>query len=453
MKKFKSKKIAGAVVLLLCCGLLLQASSSQAKWRPFKKIKEKIEVTGGWDRYIYAWGDRFVPPPDRWVAIRSAQKSGKRDMGNFWDIPGDGKKVEGSFKPLQLWHLKYKFQRYPQSDRRYKFIPAWEVGQKEKSDYGYYYILCKTGYFVSVPGRSKGKQLKLRYAHRNRYYPGTDSYKWKVENVGSNRFILTNKYNAYVVDAAGGKGTKNGTKLITWSRHGGKCQQWEFIYIAQGKEVKSTGKMIKNRSKEIARTTKNVTQKAFNSVKDVINKAVIKGVKKSTAALAKGLMEVKHDQKNKVLLMRVGVDNPLDKLQELKDKTISRFVQIDLKRFEFKVEKNNKLKLSLINRIASMGKHVDLTLSFVGDWKLDKSGFSFRNLRMQRFSIPFFPDSTTSGIRNSESRGLSKIKVNLKKYPGQREVAEVLQLYKNRRLKVEDIERSRTKFLVKLSYR
>jgi hypothetical protein len=116
----------------------------------------------------------------------------------------------------------------------------------------------------------------------------------------------------------------------------------------------------------------------------------------------------------KLLILRVGFDNPMNKLQQLKDKTISRFVEIDLRRFSFQIEKGNIIRLSLINRIASMGKHIDLTLSFTGKWKLNGKGFKIANLKMDKFSILFFPARTTKGIRNAVSNALKLNKVWMK---------------------------------------
>ena len=43
-------------------------------------MKDKVEVTGGWDRYLYAYGETSVPDTERWTAIRSVHK---KDGGDF----------------------------------------------------------------------------------------------------------------------------------------------------------------------------------------------------------------------------------------------------------------------------------------------------------------------------------------------------------------------------------
>ncbi len=460
--KFKllKKRLILYVSLLLLGAVIIQVSPVEAKlWdkinpvKVVKRTKKKIEVAGGWDRYIYAWGDRFVPNERRWVAIRSAQKNGKRDMGNFWDIPGRGRQVEGANKELKLWPLGAKFQESPKRDRRYRFIPAWEVGRRDPGDFGYYYILCQTGYFVWAEPK-RGGWMRVRHHFNNRNYPNDNSYKWKVENVGKNRFIIFNKASNLVIDAQGGKGNKRGTRLINWTAHRGACQQWEFILIAQGREVKSTGRMVKNRARDIARATSNLTNRAYNAVSNTLGREITKGVKGALSSLGKKLLRVDHTKNRKgggTVFLKVGVENPADRLYELRDKIMSRFVSIDLKRFNFSLDRN-KIRLSLINRIASLGQHVDLTFTFAGNWKLEKSGFKIYNFHMERFSIPFFPDRTTRGLRNSISGKLGRMNISIKHYPGEEIVKNIYRKSKNVRFRVKDVEKTRSKFTAKLIY-
>ncbi len=109
-------------------------------------VKDAVEVTGGWDRYLYAYGETSVPDMERWTAIRSTKK-GSNDFGNFWDIPGAGAIARGSGKMLQLWEMEYKFQKSPEEDRRYKFEPLWTLTKKIE-DIGFYLIKCNTDTYV-----------------------------------------------------------------------------------------------------------------------------------------------------------------------------------------------------------------------------------------------------------------------------------------------------------------
>ncbi len=67
-------------------------------------------------------------------------------------------------------------------------------------------------------------------------------------------------------DAAGGDGGKNGVPLVLWPEHDKDNQQWEFILITQGKEIKTTSQLAKKRATEIVNATAKFTQKAFNKV-------------------------------------------------------------------------------------------------------------------------------------------------------------------------------------------
>ncbi len=109
-------------------------------------IKDKVEVTGGWDRYLYAYGETSVPDTERWSAIRSPKK-GSNDFGNFWDIPGDGAFTRGNGKKLQLWEMEYKFQKSPEGDRRYKFEPLW-TRTNNVEDIGFFLLKCNTDTYV-----------------------------------------------------------------------------------------------------------------------------------------------------------------------------------------------------------------------------------------------------------------------------------------------------------------
>ncbi|HPR38866.1 MAG TPA: C1 family peptidase [Spirochaetota bacterium] len=178
-----------------------------------KKVKEKVEVTGGWDRYIYAWGGHDIPDNERWTAIRTPHKKNKNDMGNFWDIPGDGAAVKGPGKKLQLWEMPYKFQRSPEMDRRYKFIRLWERTGKIE-DIGYYLIECNTGYYVRNTARATSGTVEGRVPSGFVYIKSAQSGR-----SGEQGFW----------DQPGSKSRfREGDNLAIWSRDYGIDQQFFF---------------------------------------------------------------------------------------------------------------------------------------------------------------------------------------------------------------------------------
>ena len=130
-----------------CQWRLIEAGRAGIIYNAGATVKDKVEVTGGWDRYIYDWAESDIPDTERWTAIRTPFKKDNNDMGNFWDIPGNGELTRGAGKQLQLWEMEYKFQKSPEIDRRYKFIPLREKTGKVE-DIGYYIIECNTGYHV-----------------------------------------------------------------------------------------------------------------------------------------------------------------------------------------------------------------------------------------------------------------------------------------------------------------
>lgn len=168
--------------------------------------------------------------------------------------------------------------------------------------------------------------------------------------------------------------------------------------------------------------------------------------------MAKGLIELKHNKVQKKLYLRVGADNPLDKIFELKSQITDRFFKIDLKRFKFEPVGKNKFQLSLINRVESLGQHIDLTLSFLCNWKIDQKGIVLNNFTMKRFTIPFFPHKTTRGIRKKVSQSLKNMRIKLKHFPGSKVLVKAVQYIKSPQFAVQKIERSKTKFVVQLQY-
>jgi cathepsin L len=242
-----------------------------------EKVKDKIEVTGGWDRYIYAWGEYDIPDTERWTAIRTPYKKNKNDMGNFWDIPGDGASTKGAGKQLQLWEMKYKFQKRPQMDRRYKFHELWtKTGKVE--DIGYYTVECNTGYYLCNTLGDSGNAELNRSASIN----SDPSYHWKIKNIRKNRFTFRSKSdNKYLT--ASGNASANGSRLmISYSKNSNS--EWEFIIISKGSEKKSTKDLIKKRTKEVNRKVSD-----FNKT---IKKKGYKFRVKATAALNKTIKEI-----------------------------------------------------------------------------------------------------------------------------------------------------------------
>jgi len=240
-----------------------------------KKVKEKVEVTGGWDRYIYAWGENDIPDNERWTAIRTPYKKNKRDMGNFWDIPGDGAATRGAGKKLQLWEMPYKFQRSPEMDRRYKFIRLWERTGKIE-DMGYYLILCNTGYYV------RNKSSRIVELNRSSVKNTDNSYHWKIENIGKNRFtFISRSGNRYLT--ASGKASANGSRLImSYSKSSNSI--WEFVIISKGSEKKSTEELVKKRAGEV--------NKKLSNLRNTIKKKGYKFRVKATSVINKTIKEI-----------------------------------------------------------------------------------------------------------------------------------------------------------------
>lgn len=272
-----------------CLWRFIEAGNAGILYSTGASVVNNVEVTGGWDRYIYAWGENDIPDTERWTAIRTHFKKNSTDMGNFWDIPGDGHLTKGAGKKLQLWEMKYKFQKNPDIDRKYKFLPLWErTGRIE--DFGYYIIQCSTGYYINYkPARLQtrkvlGKEVTLKapaYIETNKSSDiNTDpGYHWKIDNTGKNRFTFTTRVDGSFLSAAG-KASENGAALTT-SQNQTRNSQWEFIIISKYEEKKSTEELIKKRKDEINKKVNNfsaeVKKKGYKfTVKatEVINKSI-----------------------------------------------------------------------------------------------------------------------------------------------------------------------------------
>ncbi len=381
-----------------------------------KKIQKKVEHKLGWDRYILCWGDRFVPPEDRWVAIRSAIPREKHNIGKFWDVAGDGKVTKGARKEIQLWGIT--FQEYPKEDRRYRFVSVYDR-TKHPDDYGYYWIQAKTGMWMQARNKGQAIWLNKGYDTKNRHDKHAASYQWQVKNVGKNKFTIISRKNGLAIDAAGGKG-KNGTRVQLWDDHGQTPVKWEFIYIAQGDEVKSTSEMAEKRAKEVHKMAKNVTNK-FEKIANKVSGSVVAKVKRGFHDLGDNLITLKKQGNNYHL--KVGFPAQENLYDKLKGKTIDKLFKLDFKKIKFEPTDNNKIIVGIINRIECLGHHTDLSVELTGDWTLGKDGFKIDHFVMNRFSLPLLPDSLTKGIRDAISKETKKLKIHIKDFAGMNKLA------------------------------
>lgn len=382
-----------------------------------KKGVKKVEHKLGWDRYILCWGDRFVPPEDRWVAIRSGVKKKKHDIGRFWDVPGKGKQVEGPGKEVKLWDIT--FQEYPKADRRYKFLSVYDRTH-HPDDYGYYVIKAKTGMYVQAGKKGQTLRLNKGYNLKDRNARDAESYQWLVKNVGKNRFVFVSRKNGLAIDAKGGK-AKKGDPVALWNDKGQRAVQWEFIYIAQGKEVKSTKTMAKKRAKEVRKMTKQVANQ-FEQIAKNVSKKVTAKAKAGLYKLDDKLLSVK--KKGQTYELSVGLPQQNNLVDELKEKTIDKLFKMDFKKIKFEPSGKDKIVVGLINRIECMGHHVDLSVEMKGDWSIDKNGFTVKNFKMHRFSLPFLPDSLTKDIRKAISKETKKLNIHINNFPGKALIAD-----------------------------
>lgn len=376
-----------------------------------KKVKKKVEHKLGWDRYILCWGDTFVPEESRWVAIRPALKKDKHDIGRFWDIAGDGKECEGPNKPVMLWGIT--FQEYPPADRRYRFVSVYNH-TKHPDDFGYYWIQCKTGMWVQA--QNHGQQIKLNpgYDVNNREDPHASSYQWRIQNVGKNRFVFVSRKNDLVIDARGGNNS-NGTAVQMWDSNKTKSQQWEFIYIATGSEVKSTRDMAEKRAAEVQKMTKQVTDQ-LGVIAGKVSDIVMKKVNSGLNTLANNMVSLK--KTGNQYTFTLGFPNEESLYDQLKARTIDRLFKVDFKKMKFEPTDGKQLIVGIINRVECLGHHVDLTLEMICDWEISRNGLDLKKFSIKRFSLPFLPDRLTKGIRTSISKKMSSFHVNIKNLPG-----------------------------------
>ncbi|MBN1499506.1 MAG: RICIN domain-containing protein [Spirochaetes bacterium] len=236
------KKIKYSLVILTAVTLLGMFVMNAASAKNFIiELKDDIEVAGGWDRYIYGWAKTDIPDTERWIAIRTTFKKDSGDMGNFWDIRGKEKEATGAGKPLNLWELEYKFQRWLEKDRRYKFYPLEQLTGKAE-DSGYYLIKCATGFYVR-----NNQSLTVDVNIQNNV-KSENAYHWKIVNIGKNKFHIISRTDGGYISVKG-KASKNGSTLVM-QENAGSNSVWEFIIVANGSEKKTTLEMIGKRSKE-----------------------------------------------------------------------------------------------------------------------------------------------------------------------------------------------------------
>ena len=426
-----------------------------------KKIIDQVEINAGWDRYIYAWGDKFIPKNDHWTAIRNTKKK-KGQMGFFWDVPGSGKSIEGANKKLQTWELSKKFQTSPENDRRYKFIPIWKETKKQK-DFGYYYVLSKTGFFLQATNDKK--QVVLNSPNKKNFdgktYPNDTLYHWNIKNVGKNKFQFINRKNKMAIDSKGGNGGKNGVALVLSPENKAVSQQWEFILIAQGKEVKTTSQLAEKRATEILKATEEFTKKAFNKVEELVMSSINETINNIKNIFKDGLIEFKYDKKENSIFFRIGFDDPLGPLKDLKENFMDEFAKIELGKIEFNITKK-EIELSFVNTLSSMGYHVDFIITISISWEISLNGFKIYDLRLKRLTLPLLPNSATKGVRNKVTKLLKPVHFEITNYPGKKLLIKSANKFKKSKLKsksnklpgiiIEDIQKTDTKFLIKIRF-
>jgi len=249
-----------------CQWKFIEAGNAGLLYGAGASVKEKVEVTGGWDRYIYAWAEHDIPGTERWTAIRTPFKKDSSDMGNFWDIPGSGELTRGAGKALQLWEMEFKFQKSPEIDRRYKFVPLWERTGKVE-DIGYFLIESNTGYYIrNTAGASSAKEpgtipegyfyIKSAQAGRNGEqgfwdqpgYPakykqgdnislysidyGTDQ-QFKFIPAGDGMYYIVSQNGGYA-DVSGGK-DGDGVNMQIWSPNNSASQKFRLQHMGNGR--------------------------------------------------------------------------------------------------------------------------------------------------------------------------------------------------------------------------
>lgn len=249
-----------------CHWKLIEAGRAGILYSAGAAVKDKVEVTGGWDRYIYAWGENDIPDTERWTAIRTPFKKESNDMGNFWDIPGDGELTRGAGKPLQLWEMAYKFQKSPDIDRRYKFIPLWErTGRIE--DAGYYLIESNTGNYIrntaaaissKDPGRIPEGYFYIKSAQAGEtgeqgfwdqpgypaiYKQGDSISLYSIDYGKDQQFRLASAGNGWYNFVSGNGGyvdvqgriNGDGVKMQIWSPNNSPAQKFRLQHIGGGR--------------------------------------------------------------------------------------------------------------------------------------------------------------------------------------------------------------------------
>jgi hypothetical protein len=186
-------------------------------------------------------------------------------MGNYWDIPGDGDAVNRSGLELQLWELPYKFQRYPERDRRYKFQPLWNRTRKVE-DIGYYLVesmtnnyICNTaedstqltdGVVPTGPVFIKSAQAggqnagywdqpggKARYGRGDNIgmwsRDGGRDQQFRFEPLGGGWYRIVSLNNG-TLDVSGGRNA-DGVNIQVWDRNNSDAQKFRLQHLGQGR--------------------------------------------------------------------------------------------------------------------------------------------------------------------------------------------------------------------------
>ncbi len=249
-----------------CQWKFIEAGNAGILYGAGASVVNKVEVAGGWDRYIYDWAEHDIPDTERWTAIRTPFKKDSSDMGNFWDIPGDGDFTRGAGKALQLWEIAYKFQKNPDIDRKYKFLPLWERSGKIE-DIGYYIIESGTGYYVRnnalvSPDKVQGtvpsgniyiKSVQAGYygdqgfwdqpGHPSKYKQGDNlalysrdfdvDQQFKFVSAGNGMYYIVSQNGGYVDVSGGNNG--DGVNMHIWSPNNSASQKFRLQFLGNGK--------------------------------------------------------------------------------------------------------------------------------------------------------------------------------------------------------------------------
>jgi hypothetical protein len=70
-----------------CQWKFIEAGNAGILYGAGASVINKVEVAGGWDRYIYAWAENDIPDPERWPAIRTLLRKTAATWGTSGIFP------------------------------------------------------------------------------------------------------------------------------------------------------------------------------------------------------------------------------------------------------------------------------------------------------------------------------------------------------------------------------